>query len=178
MDKKYVFPDKSVLVNHLYNRLSNPTFVKVQKSLYLLWAYYAGTYATLESAAVYPRELFEPDFYAFRYGPVDLKVLAEQKANKYSKKTGKAYVPTKNVDKEVLDFIDDLLEDFNSDSFNDFEFIARVRQDRSYTKTYNKQKNGKMNPESIKDEYARKIRDEILDAEYESLRQEKKIDDR
>lgn len=159
---EYAFPNKSVLVNHVYSRLDNPTLLKVQKSLYLLWAYYSATYGTLDYGAdltdvVYPKELFKPEFQAWRYGPVDEKVYADQKGNKYSKQSAKEYIPSDPWDKEVTSFVDDLLHDINK--VNDFGLVARTHQDRAWSSVY---KDGErytaMDPSTIKNEYVEKVK--------------------
>ncbi|VTS29747.1 Uncharacterised protein [Streptococcus pseudoporcinus] len=46
-----VFSDKDFLVNYFYKLLDNPTKNKVQKTLYLLFAFYGATYGRLQSNA-------------------------------------------------------------------------------------------------------------------------------
>ncbi|HFE0901717.1 TPA: hypothetical protein ACF7YZ_001408 [Streptococcus agalactiae] len=43
-----VFSEKDFLVNFLYKLLDNPTQIKVQKTLYLLFAFYGATYGNLD----------------------------------------------------------------------------------------------------------------------------------
>ncbi|QFR64094.1 hypothetical protein LH991_08965 [Schleiferilactobacillus harbinensis] len=160
--QEYAFPDKSVLVNHVYSRLDNPTLVKVQKSLYLLWAYYSATYGTLYPCGdvdiEYPKALFKPDFRAWRYGPVDETVYAEQKSESFSKETAKEYIPSKPWDTEVISFVNDLLKDTNK--VNDFGLVARTHQDKSWSSVY---KEGEryiaIDPKEIKSEYINKIKE-------------------
>ena len=152
------FPDKDVLVNHIYNKLDNPTLLKVQKSLYLLWAYYSATYGSLtrhenedSDMMEYPAELFKPDFEAWRYGPVDRQIYAEQKQEKFSDK-GEPFHPTNEVEKDIFLFVDDLLEDI--DGINDFGLVERTHQDHAWKDVYEEGKTGiKMNAAQIKAEY-------------------------
>ena len=158
MDTDFAFPNKDVLVNHIYNKLDNPTLLKVQKSLYLLWAYYSATYGSLthdkdeESDMMdYPKDLFKPDFEAWRYGPVDRQVYAEQKQNKFSK-NGEAFLPSNEVEKDILLFVDDLLEDING--INDFGLVERTHQDHAWKDVYKEGETGiKMDASKIKSEY-------------------------
>ncbi|HEO7186705.1 TPA: hypothetical protein VBE04_000819, partial [Streptococcus agalactiae] len=69
-----VFSEKDFLVNFLYKLLDNPTQIKVQKTLYLLFAFYGATYGNLDkdednefSDQNYPKQLFKAIFEAWRY---------------------------------------------------------------------------------------------------------------
>lgn len=77
----YVFQNKADLVNHLLAKLEKPSCIKIQKTLYLLFAYYGATYGQLTAdpsneleTVNYPTYLFEPNFEAWCYGPVDPEV--------------------------------------------------------------------------------------------------------
>lgn len=153
----YVFEDENVLVNHLYKKLANPTRLKVQKSLYLLWAYYAATYGNLEydeytEFEEYPDELFKPEFQAWRYGPVDQTVYENQKKDGYYSANLDLYSPETNVERDVSLFMDDLLSEIND--INDFGLVELTHQDHSWRDVY---KPGElfteMDSESIKNEY-------------------------
>lgn len=88
MNEQYVFPEKNKLVKYLYSKLDNPTQIKVQKTLYLLYAFYGATYGRLASNTEetefedqnYPKELFPAKFEAWRYGPVEADVYRDEKS--------------------------------------------------------------------------------------------------
>lgn len=87
-----VFQDKDFLVNFLYKLLENPTQIKVQKTLYLLFAFYGATYGNIKkeednefSKQNYPSNLFEAIFEAWRYGPVEIEIYSNEKKEMYSK---------------------------------------------------------------------------------------------
>ena len=85
-----VFENVIDLAGYAKNRLENPTPLKIQKTLYFLWAFYSATYGNIKydsdeksefdlQDGAYPPELFEPDFEAWRYGPVINKVYLANK---------------------------------------------------------------------------------------------------
>ena len=76
-----VFQNKTDLVNHLFAKLETPSPIKIQKTVYLLFAFYGATYGQLKTnppteleTINYPRYLFKPNFEAWYYGPVDLDI--------------------------------------------------------------------------------------------------------
>ncbi|EAO75295.1 conserved hypothetical protein [Streptococcus agalactiae COH1] len=79
-----VFSEKDFLVNFLYKLLDNPTQIKVQKTLYLLFAFYGATYGNLDkdednefSDQNYPKQLFKA---ILKRGDMDqLKQMSMQK---------------------------------------------------------------------------------------------------
>lgn len=76
-----VFSEKDFLVNFLYKLLDNPTQIKVQKTLYLLFAFYGATYGNLDKDE--DNELIIPNNYLKLYlkrGDMDqLKQMSMQK---------------------------------------------------------------------------------------------------
>lgn len=44
----YFFDKVEDLVSYLEAKLTNPTPLKIQKSLYFLWAFYAATYGSID----------------------------------------------------------------------------------------------------------------------------------
>ena len=77
----YVFQNKTDLVNHLFAKLKTPSPIKIQKTFYLLFAFYGATYGQLKTnppteleSINYPTYLFKPNFEAWCYGPVDLDI--------------------------------------------------------------------------------------------------------
>ena len=90
--KSVVFEDKDFLVQFLYKLFEKPSRIKIQKTLYLLYAFYGATYGNLnlnedeENEFVgqnYPKYLFDANFEAWRYGPVEKEVYANDKKGLY-----------------------------------------------------------------------------------------------
>ncbi|QNO01187.1 hypothetical protein [Lactobacillus phage Lbab1] len=158
MDHQVVFKDKDILVFHIYSKLDNPTMLKVQKSLYFLWAYYAGTYGSLLSKGGldiskedYPESLFKGNFKALMYGPVDTDVLKKQKENFYSKDKWKGYTPKESSEIEVMGFVNDLLGQINA--VNDFGLINRCHEDNCWKQAYENGRESYMDLDAIRKEY-------------------------
>lgn len=66
--------NKYRIVNYLISNLENPTRLKIQNGLYLLWAFYSGSYGNIDNKSFggnYPKNLFKPNFYAGKYGVFD-----------------------------------------------------------------------------------------------------------
>ena len=157
MNHKVVFEDKDALVFHIYSSLDNPTMLKVQKSLYFLWAYYAGTYGSIDKFKDpeidnnYPKSLFSAKFEALMYGPLDHDVYLKQKEGFYSKNKWTSYQPKNSQETEVILFVNDLLEQINK--VNDFGLINRVRDDISWKAAYDKGSGNLMNMDQVRQEY-------------------------
>lgn len=98
MDEKICF-DKDDLANYFINQYRQMTSIdisplKLQKSLYLLFAMWGGNAAiinedidkgqgTIELTDKVPTLLFDANFEAWRYGPVDIDVYDRYKENGY-----------------------------------------------------------------------------------------------
>lgn len=174
----YVFQNKADLVNHLLAKLEKPSSSKIQKTLYLLFAFYGATYGQLTAdpsseleTANYPMYLFEPNFEAWRYGPVDPDVQAAMNKQAYepfvSDILGIAYEGLELENKafnKTLDpseirnirlFIDNIIE--QTDNTDDFTLIGRVCEDDAWATVAKSDGNNKIiSPQSIVDEYVAK----------------------
>ena len=163
-----VFSDKDFLVNYLYKLLDNPTKIKVQKTLYLLFAFYGATYGRLQSNAEgesdfseqkYPENLFSAKFEAWQYGPVEVDVYNRDKSFSYSKeKLTNAEIDnffSTNERRNVKGFIQNIVAQTNI--IDDFSLVDRTHQDDSWLGVY---RSGElhipMDNSSIVSEYAEK----------------------
>lgn len=154
---EYVFDDKKDIVSYVYNSLSNPTPVKLQKALYFLWAFYSVTYGNIDyndsefdSDKKYPKYLFKPEFEAWKYGPVDNTVYRWDKDDKI-RNFENAYLNSNEQSKEIKLFMDDLIKQV--DTIDDFGLINRACKDKSYVDAYNKAIRSKIESDSIKEDY-------------------------
>jgi len=157
MMSEYVFDDKKDIVSYVYNSLSNPTPVKLQKALYFLWAFYSVTYGNIDyndsefdSDKKYPKYLFKPEFEAWKYGPVDNTVYRWDKDDKI-RNFENAYLNSNEQSKEIKLFMDDLIKQV--DTIDDFGLINRACKDKSYVDAYNKAIRSKIESDSIKEDY-------------------------
>lgn len=165
----YILKDKTNLVNHLFYKLSDASAIKIQKTLYFLFAFYGATYgelsgdgnvAELESVN-YTKFLFKPNFEAWKYGPVDIDVYTAYRNDQYEAvgltedKLNEKLTPSEK--RNVLQFIDSIIQ--QTDEVDDFTLIDRTREDDAWHNSF-EEKDGemhrKMNPQVIVDEYAQK----------------------
>jgi len=159
MLNQYVFNDVNELIAHLMNKLDNPTPLKIQKSLYFLWAFYTATYGNIDydvsenefaQGTRYPKELFKAEFEAWRYGPGLNKVYAENKSGQFDDLKD-TWVPTTANEKEIYSFIDDLLVQING--VNDFGLVERSHQDHAWKIAFKGEDHCKMDNKQIKQDY-------------------------
>ena len=164
---KFVFDNVIDLAGYLEYRLDNPTPLKIQKTLYFLWAFYSATYGNIQYSTddqsefdlqdgAYPPELFEPDFEAWRYGPVINKVYAAYKGDKIKKLNSNEIqdkISTGESEKrEVLLFINNLVDQINE--VNDFGLVQRSHKDKAWKDAYNEnEQHCKIDSNQIKQDY-------------------------
>ena len=166
--KEFFFDDINCLIGHIVHYLDNPTPLKVQKSLYFLWAFYAATYGNIDyeeetefsQQDEYPRSLFKANFEARHYGPVLDSVFADYHHSGGFKELPDGHIVSDDSDsntKEVWSFIDDLL--FQINEVNDFGLVERSQQDSAWKNAYIEgQYQCKMNNEEIKEDYVKYVR--------------------
>lgn len=143
--------------------------IKLQKSLYLLYAMWAGNTRRLNevidddnSIGVCEKDnklyedLFEPNFEAWKYGPVDPDVYFKFKYRNDYKGKNKIN-PIKDVDDGVMTMIKSFIDETLNEIFDisDFTLVDITHEDNSWKETYKKypEGNGKIDSESIKQEY-------------------------
>lgn len=161
----YVFPNKTDLVNHLYYQLHSPTPIKIQKTLYFLFAFYDSSYGIEKNNqqkneftdSNYPQYLFEPNFEAWMYGPIDVDVYKSTKQDSYSpKKLDKSKmnnILNKSEKENIYTLINDICSEV--DNVDDFTLITRTQEDISWIKTY-ETSNKIMQPENIVKNYEKR----------------------
>lgn len=159
----YVFQNKTDLINHLFAKLEKPSCIKIQKTLYLLFAFYGATYGQLKTTSSeletvnYPAYLFEPHFEAWQYGPVDLDVHESIYQKVYEglelkdEAFDKALEPSEV--RNIRLFIDDIIKQTNDT--DDFTLIGRVCEDDAWVSVINSN-NKTMDPQAIINEYVAK----------------------
>lgn len=156
----YVFQNKTDLVNHLFTKLEKPSSIKIQKTLYLLFAFYGATYGQLKASPNeletinYPAYLFEPNFEAWQYGPVDLDVhkAIHEKAYDPFELEDKAFAETLKPSevRNIRQFIDNIIEQTNDT--DDFTLIGRVCEDDTWVSAVSRDDKA-MDPQTIVNEY-------------------------
>lgn len=155
MSKDYYFDDVDVLIEHLLYKFSELSPLKLQKSLYFLFAFYAGTYSDGDEVGVkeegydYPRYLFKGDFEAWTYGPVIRSVYLKNKEGRYRAKEFDFGVQA--VDKELSSFIDDVGNMIVKKS--DFALVDRSHEDKCWKVAIDKGNSTPIPMEDIANEY-------------------------
>lgn len=157
--KEYMFNDVKILIAHILNKIDSATPLKLQKSLYFLWSFYSATYGNINYeedsefnlSERYPKYLFPAEFEAWKYGPVMNNVYAMNKNNELNGLEDE-FVPSKSIEKEVVNFIDDLLNQIND--IDDFSLVARSHNDYAWKSAYKDgQEHCKMDNDTIKNNY-------------------------
>ncbi|WP_258088361.1 Panacea domain-containing protein [Weissella fangxianensis] len=172
VQNKNVFEDKNALASFLLSFYDSPTPLKIQKSIYLLWAFYAGTYGAIDYAEEnfnndnslrYPTQLFDPAFEAWRYGPVDYDIYTEMKQDKLPESESdlnnliaQSTLDDASQKRNIYMFLENLISQIND--MDDFSLVNRTHQDKSWLDSY---KEGKPHinipSEIIHDEYVKKL---------------------
>ncbi|WP_288846598.1 hypothetical protein [uncultured Fructobacillus sp.] len=167
MDKQFA-TNKIKLTNYLMEKLEHPTPLKIQKSLYILWAFYAGSYGSAniseeEYGYDYPHSLFEPNFEAWRYGPVDSEIytkmnqsegLLEEPEDLKGKRLFEGMEAP--VETNLQKFTENVVQQI--DKVDDFSLVARTHQDKCWSEKYIEGVNHiSMDAEEIRAEYSQEM---------------------
>lgn len=145
--------------------------VKLQKTLYYLYAYWAGHNANLyedtgamgsngegvSEQLVLDYDLFEPKFEAWQYGPVDREIYRLNRENHlHLSSDGTLDVENESEKSIIISFIHSVTD--QTFEINDFSLVEMTHQDISWKATYEKHPRGDgiMEKEMIKDEYKAK----------------------
>jgi uncharacterized phage-associated protein len=139
--KDVVFDSVHTVANYLYEKKPDISPLKLQKSLYFLYAYYGAYYAkqaedgVFEGSVKLPKYLFNAEFEAWKYGPVIRDVYSYNKSNFYSLSHLRApSVLEVNENLEVKKFIDELFEQI--DSVSDFALVDRSHEDNVWKEAF------------------------------------------
>lgn len=154
-----VFSDKDILVNFLYKKLTNPTIPKIQKTLYLLYAFYGATYGNLKSEndfveETYPKYLFTANFTAGKYGPVEIDIYKKQKLHKYDNIESDIPLFPKDESNDrfanIIMFINNIVNQTNL--IDDYMLADRTKQDEVWKESFSN-KDKTMDNKKIISEY-------------------------
>lgn len=173
MDEKICF-NKDDLTNYVINQHRQMTSIdisplKLQKSLYLLFAMWGGNAAiinedidkgqgTIELTDKVPTLLFDANFEAWKYGPVDVDVYDRYKENGYQGDI-QSLTDLTTVSQDFLNismpFIDSVLEQVFE--INDFSLVSITQDDKVWESPYEDNEDLSMNNEDIIHEYKVKL---------------------
>lgn len=162
--QKYYFNNIDELIKYLKGKMDDFSNLRVQKTLYFLWAYYTAMYNHEDDGEFdsmrYPEELFEAKFEAWQYGPVINSVYAKFKDNFYDSIEDNDEIPNFNpndvVGKDIKKFIDNMVNQING--ISSFGLVNRSHNDKAWRDKYNnKSEHISMNNKDIIDEYKGKL---------------------
>ena len=150
MNATYYFNDVDNLVEHILYEFPKITPLKLQKSLYMLFAFYiVAIRSGRETNEDIPDRLFKADFEAWTSGPVIRDVYQKVKDNSYQ---ARAYsFRIKALDLEIRNFIDGLVSQIMRKS--DFALMTRSREDDCWKNAIKKGKTTRISMDDIVAEY-------------------------
>ena len=150
MTTTYYFNDVDNLVEHILYKFPKITPLKLQKSLYMLFAFYiVAIRSGHETNKDVPDRLFKADFEAWSSGPVIRDVYQKLKDNGYQ---ARAYsFRIKALDLEIRDFIDSLVSQIVEKS--NFALMTRSREDNCWKNAIAKGKTTSISMDDIVAEY-------------------------
>ena len=152
------FDSVTTLAKHLKSKNETISPLRLQKTLYFLFAFYGASYGLLsneneregsfEGSIEYPKYLFNEDFEAWTYGPVIKDVY---RLNKDGSLDPEQWTPTDEQGKAVESLIETVCEQL--DKMGDFALVERSHEDTAWTDAYREGFSNKMNKDAIIDEY-------------------------
>lgn len=152
--KEYFFEDVEDLIGHLKSLDSDMGPIRLQKTIYFLYAFYGATYGSIKGVvqgnsdnllseigdSIYPPKLFDAKFEAWQYGPVIRDVYFKNKTGDYDELEDKLLEKyTDRNERDVIVFLDDIVSDLNE--LSDFALVDRTHRDEAWRKKFDK-----MNP--------------------------------
>lgn len=139
MKQDVVFDNVLDLAAYLNETMANPTLVTLNKALYFLWGFYAGSFGNLtdspdttaDDLLSFPAMLFEPKFIKREYGPVleqvnqayQKKILPKMKARALQKQMNLNVVGQDNVQ----GFLDNLIMQMNQ--VDEYSLMLHAKKD-------------------------------------------------
>lgn len=167
VDREYFFEDINDLISHLQFTMKSMSPIRLQKTLYFLYAFYGATYGSLKKGEsisevdqIYPKELFPAEFEAWEYGPVIRDVYFGNKDDKYDGMVDATANYSSEEEKDVVEFLDSLTDQLNQ--MSDFAMVDRSHSDKAWTSKFdptNKYANEKIDNGDLVEEYRIRIRE-------------------
>lgn len=161
-DRKYFFKDITDLISHLKHLNPEMGALRLQKTLYFLFAFYGATYGSMQNTeglseieSVYPKFLFKEPIEAWAYGPVIRDVYFDNKLGKYESIPDKVLENyTHRGEKDVIEFLDGIVSDL--EDMSDFALVDRTHQDDAWKSKFdpsNPHASSEINQEELINEY-------------------------
>ncbi|MCD5030188.1 Panacea domain-containing protein [Enterococcus asini] len=167
MCESVVFDDIRVLIKYISQKSTRPmTPLRIQKTLYFLFAFYGATYGKLNSSNEeenkfeglgeqdYPKYLFKEEFEAWNYGPVIRSVYKMKKYNPEELEDADGWNIETEIDKNIQDLLNQVIE--QTDELGDFQLVERSHEDMAWKNAF-EQGQPTMKKELIIGEYAKDV---------------------
>lgn len=156
--------DVHTLARYLHSIKKNISPLKLQKSLYFLFAYHGAFYRNKDEEGVFEgssgasnKYLFDAEIEAWKYGPVIREVYRAQKYENYYTQDAdliEQAVQEISQNAEIHKFIDKMFSQI--DAVTDFDLVNRSHEDDSWKDVYEEGKSNPMDKEQIISEYSTK----------------------
>lgn len=164
MKQDVVFDNVLDLTAYLNETMANPTLVTLNKALYFLWGFYAGSFGNLtdsldttaDDLLYFPAMLFEPKFIKRDSGPVleqvneayAKKILPKMKARALQKQMHLNTLGKKNVQ----GFLDNLIKQIKQ--VDEYSLMLHAKKDPAVKQAA---LNQLIDPSEIKAEYVKQV---------------------
>lgn len=149
MDNNYVFKSTDTIVRHIVHRQGGYSGVRTHKTIYFLFALYAGQLGIHDEN---PDYLFEEDFEAWKFGPVLRSLYLDSVEGDVK---GIEWVPQTSAEEDFYEFVEEVLASVNK--LGDFQLVDRTHEDKAWKNAYIESDSGHeigiMNKEDIKNDY-------------------------
>lgn len=137
-NREYFFENINDLISHLKSLNPEIGALRLQKTLYFLFAFYGATYGSMQNTegfseieSPYPKFLFKDPIEAWAYGPVIRDVYFDNKKGDYdSLPDSVAEHFTRRDEKDVIEFLDGIVSDL--EDMSDFALVDRTHQDNAW----------------------------------------------
>lgn len=141
------------LAQHLKWNYPTITPLRLQKTLYFLFAFYGASYGQMSgedniSEMSYPRYLFNGYFEAWKFGAVNRDIYETFQKDQIE---GKEWAPKDEKEKNVLILVNEVLKEI--DKLSDFELVDRSHQDYAWSKAWNDETSNVMDNDLIINDY-------------------------
>lgn len=161
---EYFFNNVNDLISYLITEFDDPTDVKIEKSLYFLWAFYVAIFGDngyaqpVRDLGNYPKYLFPASFWGSIFGPelvglcwadYNNKIKNANKDNTYNP------VPKNTVEQDVWDFIDETIRQLNL--VND-DTLIELSRDNAWEKAYRSSAHTLLNEDDIVNAYKNHVK--------------------
>jgi uncharacterized phage-associated protein len=160
-NQEVVFDNINVLAKFVCdNSIRKMTPLRLQKTLYFLFAFYGATYGLLnnenveekhfEGSADYPKHLFKENFEAWQYGPVIREIYKNNKYHQDVIESSEIWQPANDQEDSIKELLIQVIH--QTDEMGDFTLVERTHEDLEWKRAFDDGQ-GEMNKESIIEEY-------------------------